>query len=336
MQKHGYSLNQNNSSEYIGDYDKFIDYVRAYETDDLKVVFNADLSCYNDAEDKSRYYRIFTISYLFDFDTNYQGQIKYLKDLNIKGAIGKVKRNGDFVVLSIQTRKPSGPYIIAKLINNKWESLYTGQDYPECEKIRKYNIHHDPISHCWVVDGDFLLDLNTIIDLTFQNNQTNVLVQLLNLSKDSKNLASKVCNTSSQTLEEMSDENNNEPCWHYVSETDAYYLNYPSERYKITLITQKELNNKLQFKTSYDPATKTTLTTGCKTPTTRKINDENFLDLSCQSTYEYVDDQKQIIKGTASDFTQCLYKFKDNIYFYYGTEYASSGSVIDNCLINPL
>jgi hypothetical protein len=147
MTQNGFKLNQRNSSKSIDD-DQFYDYVQAYEKDSVKAVFTADPDCETSSNEIPMHY---TFSFIFtnNFEANYQEQAQYLKDLNINDAIIHVRNKvDDFVNLSVHYRR-TGHYTIAKLINGKWTELFSGQDIPSCEIVKKYSIPKGIISDCY-------------------------------------------------------------------------------------------------------------------------------------------------------------------------------------------
>lgn len=147
MIQNGYKLNQRNSSKSIDD-DQFYDYVQAYERGPVKAVFTANPDCATFSSEISMHY---TFSFVFtdELETNYQEQAQYLKDLGINNATIHVKNKvDDFVNLNVYYRR-TGHYTIAKLINGKWTELFSRQDRPSCEMVKKYSIPKDIIFDCY-------------------------------------------------------------------------------------------------------------------------------------------------------------------------------------------
>lgn len=149
MKQNGFKASQKNSSLSIED-DQFYDYIQAYENGATKCVFVANPDCVTSSDELKMHYS-FSLGCTDAFDTNYQQQTPFLKDLGIKDAIIRVqKRTGDFVNLSVNSRR-TGYYIIAKLINgkwHKWQEIFSGQDVPSCAVVEKYKIPKEIISDC--------------------------------------------------------------------------------------------------------------------------------------------------------------------------------------------
>lgn len=141
MKQNGFNTNQKNSSDSIED-SHFYDYIQAYENEAIKCVFEANPDCVNSAY-------AFSLGCTENFDRNYQQQSQYLKDLEIDNAIIRVKEEvGDFVKLNVNFRR-TGYFTIAKLIDGKWNGIYSGQDWPGCEIVEKYEIPKEIISDCY-------------------------------------------------------------------------------------------------------------------------------------------------------------------------------------------
>jgi hypothetical protein len=146
MKQNGFKANQKNSSLSIED-DQFYDYIQAYENGAVKCVFVANPDCVTSDEELEMHYS-FSLGCTETFDKNYQQQAPLLKDLGINDTIVRVeKRTGDFVNLSVNDRR-TGYYIIAKLINGKWNEIFSGQDVPNCVIVEKYKIPKEIISDC--------------------------------------------------------------------------------------------------------------------------------------------------------------------------------------------
>lgn len=146
LKQGGYMINQKNSSKSTED-DQFYDYIQAYENGATKCVFVANPDCVTSDEELEMHYS-FSFGCTDAFDTNYQQQTPFLKDLGIKDAIIRVEqRTGDFVNLSVNDRR-TGYYLIAQLINGKWQEIFSGQDVPSCKVVEKYKIPKEIISDC--------------------------------------------------------------------------------------------------------------------------------------------------------------------------------------------
>lgn len=147
MEQNGFKINQQNSSKSIAD-EQFYDYIQAYEKNPLKCVFVANPDCGKLTGEAKMHYT-FSFSCTDQFAKNYQEQAPYLKDLKIKDAIIHVeKRVGDFVKLNVNYRR-SGYFTAAKLVNGKWQELYSGQDNPSCEIVNKYKIPKEILPDCY-------------------------------------------------------------------------------------------------------------------------------------------------------------------------------------------
>ena len=147
MRQNDFQTNQRNSSESIED-SQFYDYIQAYKNETIKCVFKANPDCSTSSKETQMHYT-FSFGCTEAFDTNYQQQSSYLKDLGIDDAIIHVqKKIGDFVKLNVNFRR-TGHYTIAKLIDGKWNEIYSGQDIPSCEIVEKYEIPKEIISDCY-------------------------------------------------------------------------------------------------------------------------------------------------------------------------------------------
>lgn len=144
MAQNGFKTNLVNSSNSIND-ERYYDYIQAYEKGAIKAVFTANPDCWTDKVDGTMHYT-FSFEYTSDFNNYYKEQAQFLRDLNIKDAIINVRnRSGDFIYLNVNYRR-TGYYTIAKSVNSKWIELYSGQDWPGCEIVEKYEIPQDIIS----------------------------------------------------------------------------------------------------------------------------------------------------------------------------------------------
>ena len=148
MEQNGFQINQKNLSNSIEDH-RFYDYIRGYEKEATKCVFNADPDCSIDSLTMPAHYT-FSFGCTEAFGKNYQQQAPYLKDLEINDASIRVqKRIGDFVELNVNSRR--GGYVaFAKLINGKWREIYSGQDFPSCEIVEKYKIPKEIVPNCYL------------------------------------------------------------------------------------------------------------------------------------------------------------------------------------------
>lgn len=146
MKQKGFQVNLENSSKSIED-DRFYDYVQAWENGEQKCVFTANPDCETSSEETRMHYA-FSLGCTEAFGENYQQQAPYLKDLGIKDAIIHIeKKIGDWAKLNVNFRR-SGHYIIARLINNKWKEIYSGQAIPSCKIVAKYQIPKEIIPDC--------------------------------------------------------------------------------------------------------------------------------------------------------------------------------------------
>lgn len=147
MEQNGFKVNPVNSSKSITD-DRLYDYIQAYEKNPLKCVFVANPDCAKLTEEAKMHYT-FYFSCTDQFAKNYQEQAPYLKDLKIKDAIIHVQeRTGDFVKLNVNYRR-SGHFTVAKLVDGKWQELYSGQDNPNCKTVEKYKIPKEILPNCY-------------------------------------------------------------------------------------------------------------------------------------------------------------------------------------------
>ena len=138
MFANGFELNSDNSSESIVD-DKFYDYVRAYEKENIKAVYVQSPDCWaNDNEQMhlSSYFSITT-----KLAKNKSDQLPILQDLNIgpDAIVHLTNRVDDFAIISVNFRR-TGHYIIAKYIDGHWQELFSGQEAPPCSLTKKWQI----------------------------------------------------------------------------------------------------------------------------------------------------------------------------------------------------
>lgn len=135
MSSSGFSMNKRNSSQSIAD-DRFYDYVQAYEKGDMKCTLTAD-------PDEFAWSFVCTNS----LAKNYQEQAPYLKDMNITGAVIRVKKKiGDYAKIDVHSRRMGG-FIIAQRIDGVWTALFSGNDSPDCRKMREHQVPQE-ISGC--------------------------------------------------------------------------------------------------------------------------------------------------------------------------------------------
>ncbi|MFA5932660.1 MAG: hypothetical protein WCV81_00170 [Microgenomates group bacterium] len=147
FQNNGFTLNKTNSSISLDD-DRFYDYIQAFEKDDIYCTLVGDPDCSGNTG-STNFYQTISVTCTNQFAKNYQDQIPYLSDLNIKdGVIHLATTYGDFVYIAQNFRR-TGHYIIAKKENSKWVKLIEGQDVPSCETVNKERVPHQIMEECY-------------------------------------------------------------------------------------------------------------------------------------------------------------------------------------------
>lgn len=146
MQQNDFKTNQLNSSTSIED-NRFYDYIKAYEKDNTQCVFVANPDCATLSQTQEPVHYTFSFGCTQNLAQNYDKQAPFLKDLGIKDAIIHVqKQTGNLVKLNVNYRR-SGYNLIAKLVDNRWIELYSGQELPSCELTQENQIPQE-ISDC--------------------------------------------------------------------------------------------------------------------------------------------------------------------------------------------
>jgi len=151
MMQNGFEANLENSSESIED-DQFYDYIQAYQKEGTRCVFTASPDC-GAAGDEDRFYHILSFACTDQFDSNYQEQAPYLKDLEIEKAVIRIsKKSGNFVKLAVNYRR-SGFLVFAKLIDGKWTQIHAGHTEPPCDVAEQYQVPSEFMDTCWDQDA---------------------------------------------------------------------------------------------------------------------------------------------------------------------------------------
>jgi len=145
--ENNYKVNSLNSSISFKD-DKFYNYVKAYEKEEIKCVLTATPDCPSGDPEKEPH-NYLSVVCTDSYEKNYQEQVSLLRDLNIKDAVINVSKiKDDFVYLNINLRR-TGYYMIAKKENGKWKEIFSGQDYPQCSLMEKYKVPKEIYLDCY-------------------------------------------------------------------------------------------------------------------------------------------------------------------------------------------
>lgn len=142
----GFAMNKLNSSTSFTD-TQFYDYIQAFNKGNTYCVLVGNNDCFGEA-DSTIYYQPISVSCTDQFAKNYQEQILYLTDLDIKDAVVDPQIYGNFAYIDVHDRR-SGYYIIAKKENNKWVKLFAGQDNMPCELVNKEKVPSQIMQRCW-------------------------------------------------------------------------------------------------------------------------------------------------------------------------------------------
>lgn len=148
LKQHGFVKNEKNSSTSLAD-KEFYDYIQAYEKGITKctIVVNPDL--YGDVGATQFYFTIETAC-SNEFEKYYTEQEPILKSLDLHKEVisGIEKQQGDFYWFNINYRR-SGYYTIAKKVGNTYIPIFSGQDVPPCDTMKKYAVPSSFYGQCY-------------------------------------------------------------------------------------------------------------------------------------------------------------------------------------------
>lgn len=134
----GFAKNFLNSSKSQTD-KSFYDYILAFQKNKTNCILKVN-------RDNGKY----SITCADNFQEAYNQQIFYLKGLNLKNAaIYDIEKNGNFAKLGISLRR-TGYFSIIKIVDNKVEEVFKGQESPSCDLMEKNKVPLELYKNCFI------------------------------------------------------------------------------------------------------------------------------------------------------------------------------------------